>query len=186
MIAPPAVYIIPLKEHARKVRKPSRSEWVEWLCWDCPGWPDRRAAGGRSIDKLGSYPTNESAPQPTPTSTRSRRRLVRDTILILLIILDGLAGDLCRCPERARPSLGSLHRRGLVSQTSPAFLSHSPDLTRSSLLIRRINQLHDIGLDWVILGHSERRTIFHETDEEIAKKVGSAPPLVRRSLLDRS
>lgn len=45
----------------------------------------------------------------------------------------------------------------------------------SSLRRRRLQQLKDIGLKWVILGHSERRTIFHESDELIAEKV--RPPL---------
>jgi len=30
----------------------------------------------------------------------------------------------------------------------------------------------DIGVDWVILGHSERRDIFKENDEIIGKKIG--------------
>ncbi|KAI5480814.1 hypothetical protein MNV49_007224 [Pseudohyphozyma bogoriensis] len=37
-----------------------------------------------------------------------------------------------------------------------------------------ISQLKDINLPWVILGHSERRTIFHETDELIATKTEAA------------
>eukprot|EP01114_Cavostelium_apophysatum_P015940 TRINITY_DN444_c0_g2_i1.p1 TRINITY_DN444_c0_g2~~TRINITY_DN444_c0_g2_i1.p1 ORF type:complete len:255 (+),score=77.56 TRINITY_DN444_c0_g2_i1:402-1166(+) len=32
----------------------------------------------------------------------------------------------------------------------------------------------DAGLNWVILGHSERRDIFHESDELIGKKVAHA------------
>jgi triosephosphate isomerase len=32
-------------------------------------------------------------------------------------------------------------------------------------------QLHDINIKWVILGHSERRTHFGETDAIVAKKV---------------
>ncbi|CAG8509539.1 2850_t:CDS:2 [Ambispora gerdemannii] len=35
-------------------------------------------------------------------------------------------------------------------------------------------QLKDIGIDWVILGHSERREIFKESDEFIASKVAHA------------
>ncbi|GAB0091957.1 Triosephosphate isomerase [Sergentomyia squamirostris] len=34
--------------------------------------------------------------------------------------------------------------------------------------------LKDIGADWVIIGHSERRTIFKETDDLIAEKVTHA------------
>jgi len=35
-------------------------------------------------------------------------------------------------------------------------------------------QLHDSGIEYVILGHSERRTLFHETSKEVAQKVKSA------------
>lgn len=34
--------------------------------------------------------------------------------------------------------------------------------------------LKDIGIDWVIIGHSERRTIFNESDELIAEKTAHA------------
>ncbi|KAG0081919.1 triosephosphate isomerase [Podila epicladia] len=34
--------------------------------------------------------------------------------------------------------------------------------------------LKDLGIEWVILGHSERREIFKETDEEIGAKVAHA------------
>ncbi|GAA5995659.1 triose-phosphate isomerase TPI1 [Rhodotorula paludigena] len=37
-----------------------------------------------------------------------------------------------------------------------------------------LQQLKDIGLEWVILGHSERRTLFHESDELVAEKTAAA------------
>lgn len=35
-------------------------------------------------------------------------------------------------------------------------------------------QISDFGINWVIIGHSERRTIFNESDETVAKKVERA------------
>ena len=34
--------------------------------------------------------------------------------------------------------------------------------------------LKDAGCRWVIIGHSERRQFFHETDETVARKIGAA------------
>lgn len=36
------------------------------------------------------------------------------------------------------------------------------------------HQLADAQVPWVILGHSERRSLFHETNEEVGKKVAAA------------
>ena len=36
------------------------------------------------------------------------------------------------------------------------------------------DQIKDFGLDWVIIGHSERRTLFGETDAIVAAKVAQA------------
>lgn len=40
-----------------------------------------------------------------------------------------------------------------------------------------LHQLKDLKLPWVILGHSERRTLFGESDELIATKVRLSPTL---------
>lgn len=34
-----------------------------------------------------------------------------------------------------------------------------------------VEQIKDVGATWVLLGHSERRTIFNESDEFVAEKV---------------
>ena len=34
--------------------------------------------------------------------------------------------------------------------------------------------IKDFGLDWVILGHSERRHVFGETDDEVGRKTRNA------------
>lgn len=44
----------------------------------------------------------------------------------------------------------------------------------NSVLICRFHQLADAQIPWVILGHSERRSLFHETNEEVGKKVAAA------------
>ena len=36
------------------------------------------------------------------------------------------------------------------------------------------SQLVDFGLEWTIIGHSERRSLFHEDNETVAKKVSNA------------
>ena len=35
-----------------------------------------------------------------------------------------------------------------------------------------IDMLENINCDWVIIGHSERRELFNETDDDIANKMG--------------
>ena len=37
-----------------------------------------------------------------------------------------------------------------------------------------LDQLKDFGVEWVILGHSERRAMYNETDEVVAGKVDAA------------
>jgi triosephosphate isomerase len=37
-----------------------------------------------------------------------------------------------------------------------------------------VGQIKDLGINWVILGHSERRTLFGETDQVVGDKVNRA------------
>ncbi|EST04959.1 Triosephosphate isomerase [Kalmanozyma brasiliensis GHG001] len=37
-----------------------------------------------------------------------------------------------------------------------------------------VNMLKDASIPWVILGHSERRTLFHESDAQVAEKTAAA------------
>ena len=41
----------------------------------------------------------------------------------------------------------------------------------------------DLGLDWTIIGHSERRHIYKESDQDIAVKVGRAQELGLSTIL---
>ncbi|XP_036355435.1 LOW QUALITY PROTEIN: triosephosphate isomerase-like [Octopus sinensis] len=38
----------------------------------------------------------------------------------------------------------------------------------------RADMIKDLGCDWTILGHSERRTLFRECDETVARKLVTA------------
>jgi hypothetical protein len=71
-----------------------------------------------------------------------------------------------RNPEHSPERSGSFH----LSSTTTAI----PDAWGYSPV-----QLKDAGINWVILGHSERRSHFGESSETIAKKTDA----VSRSLL---
>lgn len=75
-----------------------------------------------------------------------------------------------RRSKRSPTCFRSLHWRDLVScNFCFSFPVYADSQSSFSL-----NQLKDVGLEWVVLGHSERRTLFHETDELIAEKTQAA------------
>jgi len=64
--------------------------------------------------------------------------------------------------SKTRPEI-KVSAQNLYSEAKGAFTGEiSPDM------------LKDIAIEWVILGHSERRGIFFETDEIIGKKIAAA------------
>ncbi|KAF0989655.1 hypothetical protein HZS_6111 [Henneguya salminicola] len=80
--------------------------------------------------------------------------------------------------------------RDIVVAPSYLFLSHVKSQLRKEFKVAAQNCCHkptgaftgevspqmikDIGLEWVILGHSERRHIFKETDDIISQKIALA------------
>ncbi|KAF7324658.1 Triosephosphate isomerase [Mycena kentingensis (nom. inval.)] len=75
-------------------------------------------------------------------------------------------GNPRRRPELLLQRLGRVHRRDQVRSrprvSAPAHAYNSPA------------QLKDADIPYVILGHSERRTLFHETNADVAEKTKAA------------
>jgi triosephosphate isomerase len=77
----------------------------------------------------------------------------------------------------APPSLHLLLVRDLLSGTPKIEVAgqnayHEPSGAFTGEV--SVSQLQDAGIPWVILGHSERRTIFNEDNKEIAVKTKAA------------
>lgn len=68
----------------------------------------------------------------------------------------------------AKDAAGGMERFTLAAQNSEAFEAGAYTGEQSP------QQLKDFGVDWVILGHSERRTKYHEDNDKIAAKVQNA------------
>ena len=45
------------------------------------------------------------------------------------------------------------------------------------------NQIVDLNIPWVIIGHSERRSLYGETDDVVAKKVQAAQDIGLKSMV---
>ena len=41
-------------------------------------------------------------------------------------------------------------------------------------MLSSFHQLADVHIPWVIVGHSERRSLFHESNSEVGKKIAAA------------
>lgn len=77
----------------------------------------------------------------------------------------------------APPAIHLLYVKDLLSSTPKIAVSgqnayHKPSGAFTGEV--SVSQLQDAGIPWVILGHSERRTIFNESDKEIAEKTKAA------------
>jgi len=75
----------------------------------------------------------------------------------------------------------AIHIAGVKSQVKENIIVSSQNMsaTGNGAFTGEISgeQLLDFGLQWTILGHSERRTLFGETNEIIGKKVARAQEL---------
>lgn len=81
--------------------------------------------------------------------------VVAPTYLHLLEVRDGLTSS-------SHPSL-SVSAQNAYHKASGAFTGEIS-----------VTQLKDAKIPWVILGHSERRSLFSEKDENVAEKTGAA------------
>jgi len=61
-------------------------------------------------------------------------------------------------------------RKGIAVAAQNAYLASSGAYTGEI----SATQLHDVGIPWVIIGHSERRALFFEADDVVAKKTKAA------------
>lgn len=79
-----------------------------------------------------------------------------------------------RCSEWVPREIRCFHWRDLVSLTIRLQSDLLNRLTYRGLDPQSFHQLADAQVPWVILGHSERRSLFHESSEEVGKKVAAA------------
>ena len=73
--------------------------------------------------------------------------------------------------RRARRGRG---RRGTPTSASPRRTSTGSARARSPAKCRRGRWCKEAGAEYVIIGHSERRTLFGETDQSVNRKIGAA------------
>ena len=78
----------------------------------------------------------------------------------------------CGRPELLQSGQWGLHRGTVACHDTGPQTTLSSDFLLPALLICSLPQ--DCGAKWVILGHSERRNVFGETDQLIGEKVAFA------------
>ncbi len=66
--------------------------------------------------------------------------------------------------------------QGLLSKSDIIVACQNPSATGQGAFTGEIaaEQLTDFGIGWTLIGHSERRSYYGETDEVVTKKVKSA------------
>lgn len=104
---------------------------------------------------LSNYRGRYRSSYPLPSARKAARQLLR----------------CCRSSEWVSREVRCLHWRDLVC-TASRLWSRRTSLTIICCI--SFHQLADVKIPWVILGHSERRSLFHETSDEVGKKTAAA------------
>ena len=96
------------------------------------------------------------------TLVRDILRRVRDVKTVEIVVCP-TSTSLCRVGELVRDTEVRLGAQNMFWEKKGAYTGEIS-----------ANMLLTLGCEYVILGHSERRTYFHETDEMVARKVKAA------------
>lgn len=99
---------------------------------------------------------------------------IRESVALARGVLRGLRGkeqtaDIILCPPHT--ALSEVHK--VLARSRVSLGAQNCGTHRSGAFTGEVStmMLEDVGCAYVIVGHSERRTIFYETDEMINKKI---------------
>lgn len=91
--------------------------------------------------------------------------------------LNTIEFDKERCEVVVSPTfVHILQAKSILDQSNVRVAAQNVSATNEGAFTGEISsqQLVDLGVNWTIIGHSERRQYYHETDEVVGKKVNIA------------
>jgi triosephosphate isomerase len=81
--------------------------------------------------------------------------------------VEDLASEVVVCPPFIYLSFLSSEKKGIILGAQDVFFEEKGSFTGEISPL----EIKDLGVEYVIVGHSERRKLFNETDEQINKKI---------------